>query len=30
MDDLISTEYRFKLKVGLRGPDGRPGREWRP
>ena len=22
MADLISTEYRFKLKVGLRGPDG--------
>jgi hypothetical protein len=27
MEDLISTEYRFKLKVGLRGPEGTLYRE---
>jgi hypothetical protein len=27
MEDLISTEYRFKLKIGLRGPDGTLYRE---
>ena len=27
MEDLISTEYRFKLKIGLRGPDGSLYRE---